>query len=439
MIDDTSTPAPAVGGGRLARNSIVAVAVNVGGSAMRLLLQIVLARHLGVTDYGRFVLGRSWGELLARLPNRGYEATAVKEMPRYELIGQPALFRGFVQTAWRVTFGGAAALSVVALVSYTLATDRPDRTIQLGLVLVAPLALTWLARSLLQGHHRFVAGSAIIELLQPLGFSVAVGVLWMLDRLTAAAALMAWIATMAVAAGIGQLALRRGYSPTTRTAEPELDIEGWRRIRRPLYASHLALVVLDNADILIVGALLDRADVATYAVATRLAVLGRIIVAGVQSVAASHLAEAATTQDWSETQRIVDRSLRVCAVPSLALTAAAALLAEPVVALFGDGYDPAVTLLRILLIGNFVNSITGPSGYVVSLSGLERLYAHVMWTAALATLVLVSLGALTHGAAGAAWAVTAVTTSWNVALLVIARQRLDVRCWVRPATFGRGR
>ena len=103
--------------------------------------------------------------------------------------------------------------------------------------------------------------------------------------------------------------------------------------------------------------------------------------------------------------------------------------------MFGAEYDAAVDLFRILLIGNLVNSVTGPSGYVVSLSGLERIYARVMWAAAAATLVGVTACAAWFGAAGAAWAVTVVMTAWNVALLVIARQRLGVRCWVRPATF----
>ena len=420
---------------RLGRTSIAAVVVNVGGSSMRLVLQIVLARSLGANDYGRFVLGRSWGELLGRFPNRGYEATAVKELPRYERIGRPDLFRGFVRTAWRVTASGAVALAIVSVAAYGLAADEPDHAILLGLALTAPMALAWLTRSLLQGHHRFVIGSSLLELLQPLLFGATVAVLWATDRLTALTALATWIATMGVVAAVGHLVLRRGYSTELATAAPTEDREGWQAIRRPLFASQLALVVLDNADILIVGALLTRPQVAAYAVATRLAVLGRIIVAGVQSVAASHLAEAATTQDWRETQRIVDRSLRVCALPTVAITIVAAVLADPLVAVFGAEYDAAVDLFRILLIGNLVNSVTGPSGYVVSLSGLERIYARVMWAAATATLVGVTACAAWAGAAGAAWAVTVVTIAWNLALLVIARQRLGVRCWVRPATF----
>lgn len=420
---------------RLGRASIAAVVVNVGGSAMRLVLQIVLARSLGATDYGRFVLGRSWGELLGRFPNRGYEATAVKELPRYERVGRPDLFRGFVRTSWRVTASGAAALAIVSVAVYAVASDSPDHAILLGLALTAPMALAWLARSMLQGHHRFVVGSSLIELLQPLLFGASIAVLWAVDRLTALTALTTWIVTMGIVAAVGHLVMRHGYSAELAAAPAAYDRSGWQTIRRPLYASQLALVVLDNADILIVGALLSRGQVAAYAVATRLAVLGRIIVAGVQSVAASHLAEAASTQDWRETQRIVDRSLRVCALPTVAITIAAAVLAEPLVAVFGAEYDTAVVLLRILLIGNLVNSVTGPSGYVVSLSGLERIYARVMWAAAAATLLGVTVCAAWFGAAGAAWAVTSIMVAWNLALLVIARQRLGVRCWVRPATF----
>ncbi len=420
---------------QLARASVAAVVVNVGGSGMRLLLQVVLARSLGVSDYGRFVLGRSWGELLARFPNRGYEATAVKVLPHYDRSGEFGLFRGFVRASWRVTLFTAAALTIVACGIYSLLADDPDSAILWGFVLIGPLALTHLVRSLLQGNHRFVVGSTLIELLHPAVFGVSIAVLWSVDRLTVSTALIAWLTTMAVAAATGHLVLQRGYSPAIATAVPISDTVGWRTTRRPLYASHLAFVVLDYTDILVVGALLERADVATYAVATRVAVLGRIIIAGVQSVASSHLADAAATKDWPETQRIVDRSLRVCALPSIAITAAAALLAEPLVGLFGSEYAASATILRILLVGNLVNSITGPSGYVVSLSGLEVVYARLMWSAAATTVILVTLGTIAFGAAGAAWAATSVMVGWNLSLVVIAKRRLNVSCWARLATF----
>lgn len=421
----------------LGRASAAAVLVNVGGSAIRLVLQIVMARTLGVAAYGQFVLGRSWGELLARLPHQGYETTAVKELPAYERSGRFDLFRGLIRASIRTVSVSAAAITVVGCGIYAALVTDPDPVILLGILLTGPHALTHLIRALLQGTHRFVIGSALIELLHPVVFGLALAGLWTSGRLDAASALIAWIAAMVATAFAGHLVLRRSFSVEAANATPRESVGRWRATRIPLFASNLALVVLDNTDILVVGAMLDSSDVATYAVATRVAVLGRIIIVGVQNVASAHLAAAAATQDWPETQRIVDRSLRICALPSILLTAGAAVFADRIVALFGQDYGPAATLLRILLIGNLVNSITGPSGYVVSLSGLERAYARIMWSAAIAALVLVPLATWKLGAAGAAWGATTVMTAWNVLLLVVARRRLGVHCWVRPATFRR--
>jgi O-antigen/teichoic acid export membrane protein len=430
-IDTTEAVVPT----RLGRSSIAAVVVNMAGSGLRLVLQVVLARSLGVSGYGRFVLGRSWGELGARFPNQGWELTAVKELPAYARAGDNSHFRGFLRASWRSTAWAGLVLTGIAVAAYTSIAGRPDHAIVVGLLLATPLALTYLGRAFLQGHHRYVTGSMLVELFQPLVFGAVVAVLWATDHLTVVSALWTWIATMALAALVSRVVLRRGLGDAITSATPVEDRERWRSARLPLYASHLAIVVLDYADILIVGAVLEPADVGTYAVATRIVVLGRLVVTGVQSAAASHLAAAASTRDWDETQRIVDRSLRVCALPSVIITAVAALLAGRIVELFGDGYGGAATVLRILLIGNLVNSITGPSAAVVSLSGLEVVYARIMWAAAAAALVAVSASTAAFGVAGAAWAATAVMVAWNIALLVVARRRLGVRCWVRPTTF----
>ncbi len=421
----------------ITRSSLAAVVVNAGGSGIRLVVQIVLARALGTGDYGRFVLGRSWGELLSRFPNAGYEAAAVKELPRYQRSDEAALHLGFVRAAWTTTSVLGLLLTGVAGLTYVTIVGEVDRAIVVGIFLTAPLALTMLGRSVLQGRYRFVSGSMLVEVVQPVAFGFVIGWLWLADHLTAVSAVAAWVATMVLAAAMGAVLIRRSRPAGFEDIEPVRDERSWRPTRAAMFASRLAFIVLDSADVLIVGALLSRADVAAYAIATRVAVLGRIIVSGVQSVAAAHLAEAAAASDWSASQRIVDRSLRVCALPSVALTALTALFAGLVVDVFGEGYGAAVTLLRILLIGNLINSVTGPSGYVVSLSGLEGIYAVVMWTAAGATIVFVPLGCVICGAAGAAWAVTFVITGWNVALLVIARRRLGIRCWIRPATFTR--
>lgn len=417
----------------------MSLAASLGGAGLRLLLQIFLARKLGPVAFGQFVLGRSWGEVLAKFPNYGYQIGAARQLPHYELTEQHGLFRGYLRAAVVDTTVLGTVLSAGAIAVYVFFVDRADVSIVVGLLLVVPLAAAWVSRSLLQGHHRYATGSVFTEIVQPVFFGVAIVLLDGIGRLTAVAALTAWIATFAVVVVLQQIALYQGLPDTIRCAQPEYNRAEWHRSGRPLYVSHIAAIVLEQGDLIIAGALLGRADLAAYAVAGRLAVLARMVNAGMQPVTSSHLAAAAVNNDWEESQRIVDRSLRLVAPPAVLLAGAAAIFAEPLIGMFGSGYDGAVALLRIFLVGNLIDALTGPAMWVVSMSGLERVYARVMTGFAVLLLIITPLGAMLAGAVGAAFAAMLVTVGWNIGLAIVAWRRLGVHCYVRPATFRTGR
>ncbi len=419
------------------RSSLLSLVANLSGAALRMLLQIFLARKLSAIAFGQFVLGRSWGEVLAKLPNRGYQIGAPRELPRYERSGDHGLRLGYLRAALLDTSILAGLLSAAAIFIYILVMDRPDRSIVVGLLLVMPLAAAMVSRALLQGSHRYEVGSIFTEIVQPVVFGLVVLTLTSVGRLTAATALIAWIGAFAFVAAGQQVFLYRGLPHSVRVAQAQYDRRSWRKTDRPLYVSFIAGIVLEQGDLVIAGALLSRPDLAAYAIAGRLAVLGRMVNAGVQPVTSSHLSAAAATSDWAESQRIVDRSLRLAAPPSFVLAAIAFVFAEPLVGLFGSGYEDAVLLLRIFLIGNVADALTGPSMWLVSMSGLEQIYSRVMVGFAVVLVLATPIGLVLGGAVGGAWSAALVTVGWNVTLVLIARRRLGVRCYVRFDTFRR--
>jgi O-antigen/teichoic acid export membrane protein len=106
--------------------------------------------------------------------------------------------------------------------------------------------------------------------------------------------------------------------------------------------------------------------------------------------------------------------------------------------LLGEEFTAGGWVLVIMLAANVVSAVDGPVGFVVSLSGEERLYAWIMGVHAVAAIALTSLAALVHDVELVALASMAVVTSWNVCLVVVARRRFGVRCWPRPSLLRRG-
>jgi O-antigen/teichoic acid export membrane protein len=309
--------------------------------------------------------------------------------------------------------------------------------IVVGLFLAPALAIVGIYRALLQAAHQFVPATGLTELFQPVLFGVLLGGLALGTDLTAEAALVLYIGSMAVTAGLEAVLLRRSLPDALHSSEYRFRRKEWVVTARPLFVAQLALAALQVVDLLVVGAILGAADAALYGVATRVAVLGRVVNSGLESVVSPRISKAHASGNPGQIQAIVDQTIRISAVPSLGFALLVGLAAVPILSLFGSEYADARSVLLILLIGNVTNAVTGPSGFVVSMTGSEWTYAAVMGVHAIGLVILSFWLGWAHGIVGVAIGRSLINVSWNLSLVVIARRRLDVRCYPRRATFSR--
>src|SRR6266478_8310849 len=78
-------------------------AIRVGSAALAYLLQILLARWMGGSDYGVYVYVWTWVLLFGSMMDFGISASAQKIIPEYRTRGEHALLRGFLSgSRWMV-------------------------------------------------------------------------------------------------------------------------------------------------------------------------------------------------------------------------------------------------------------------------------------------------------------------------------------------------
>lgn len=421
-----------VGGRRLGMTgaAVGSLATSLGGTGTRFVIQLLLARWLGATGFGLFVVGRRWGEMLSKIPDLGYQLASVKVLPDAAEHEDWATFRGFLRRATIETTAWSVVLTLVVAGGYVLLATAPETTVVAGIVLTVPLALNSLSRSYMQAVDQFVLGTAAQHLAQPVLFAVMFGACWLVIDLGPVSTLWVYIASM-VGTLLLYLWLLRTAMPRRVTQVPpdETRASEWRRLGLRMYPGQIAIAVLNLADVLVAGAFVGAADAALYAVASRVAILGRIVNSGLESVVSPRIAAAHAAGRPQDIQAVVDSTIRISSLPTLGFAGLAALFAGPVLSIFGAEFVDATPVLWILLVGNVSNALTGPSGYVVSLTDQEKRYSAVMSVHATALVVLSILLAQVAGIIGIAVAVSAVTVSWNLALVVMARRSLGVRCY----------
>lgn len=89
------------------RTALAAFSLRIFGAAIAYLTQILLARWMGVFEYGVFVLVYVWITILSQLGNLGFSSAVIRFIPEYRAKGDLARLWGIL-TASRLAAGLAA-------------------------------------------------------------------------------------------------------------------------------------------------------------------------------------------------------------------------------------------------------------------------------------------------------------------------------------------
>jgi len=91
---------------------------------------------------------------------------------------------------------------------------------------------------------------------------------------------------------------------------------------------------------------------------------------------------------------------------------------------FGEEYVQAAHLLQILIIGQFINVITGSVGYLLNMTGHEKDMRNVVFFSGPLALILGFVLTPLYGATGAAVATAIALASQNLLAVFMVKKRL---------------
>lgn len=196
---------------RVARNTGVQVVGDIVGKVATLAFYVVMARELGVQDFGQFTFGLSLGLLLAVVVAFGMDDITAREVARDRESGDPLLWAGLTV---KLVLGGAAVLLAAAIASIAAP----------GVTVVVVLTVAAMVEVLSQSPQALLHGR---EQMAPIAWSFAA------QRVATAGAAIA-----ALALGAGVLVVASVYlAGTFVLAALTVDALRRRRIRPPLMIS----------------------------------------------------------------------------------------------------------------------------------------------------------------------------------------------------------
>jgi O-antigen/teichoic acid export membrane protein len=254
---------------------------------------------------------------------------------------------------------------------------------------------------------------------------VAVVVAW--QPLGAPAAVAVNVVATACALLLTDRLLRRALPAPAYAVRAEYLTRTWGKVGWSLLLVSGLVLILHQTDIFLVGAFMGTTKAGIYYTASRVATLAVFGMIAISAIAAPMFSEFYSQNRTAELQRVVTLAARGILAFSVPVSLGLVVWGEPVLALFGPDFTQAYWALVILTIGQLYNAATGVAGFLMSMTGHQRMVARVYGVSAVLNVVLNACLIPIWGIEGSAIATTTTTIVWNTILVVYVWKRLGLR------------
>ncbi|MCP4970413.1 MAG: oligosaccharide flippase family protein [Arcobacter sp.] len=182
----------------------------------------------------------------------------------------------------------------------------------------------------------------------------------------------------------------------------------------PMSISIVCFLAMQSTDIILLGKFMDFSKVAYYAVAVKLTMIISIVLSSVNTVYATKISELFALSNFKDLKENIKKATRLIFILTMPIILFMFFSSNYILSLFGEDYIYAEIALKILLIGQVVNTLSGSVGMYMDMTGNQKIFQRIIVTALALNILLNWILIPKYGLIGAAVATTISTVAWNI-------------------------
>lgn len=363
----------------VAKGGAVQLVGQIAERSLSFFFQAVFVRLLGPAGYGVYRQVQQILTNLSQVGLAGFNYAAMRFITKARAEGNHAAVKGTIRVALGAS-GFASTLVFVALLLFAPAFAAPfgetaaqdaelARLIRLGAAFVPLFALLQVLRYSTQAYKTMVPSVIAGNIVRPV-VRFVLGVAMLLAGFGAAGAIVTLAISAAVAAAVAAFYLQRLLTAEERAAAPRVSAGPIARFALPQAGASLLGIQTLGLGVLILGYLSSDRAVGLFAIALSLQGLGNVFLGGIVNIWAPVVSDLHSKNEIARLgslYKTINRWIATFSLPFLAV-----LVLEPDVFLdifFGDKAGGAASIVILLAIGNLFYTGTGPTGYLISMTG----------------------------------------------------------------------
>lgn len=415
-----------------------ALAMRIAAAGSAFLLNVAVSRTMGAQEAGLFFLGQTCLVILAVLSRFGTDNVLLRYVSTFTEQQRHDAANAVLVKAGLVTLALASLLSAITFWQSdhvaTLIFGKPEfaSVLRPAALCVLPFSCFQVFSFAIQGRRQVATSIGINATAMPIFLLIAV---LLPDTVGAdTASELMWIAVMVATfnAAIAAIVWSRRADRST-----DSDAISWPELNSmaiPLVAAAAVALIGTWAPQLVIASLESTDQIAMLSNSQKTATLVGLLLMAINSVAAPIYASMHAENQLDGLRQFAARVNGVMLLGATPVLFVVFIFAPQILSLFGSQFRDATWLLRILVLGQFVNAATGSVGYLLNMSGNQHHFRNAVTLSAIVSIVLSLALIPLLGTIGAAIAVSASLTVSNISSAYKVKQSLGINV-LKPDFF----
>jgi len=198
----------------------------------------------------------------------------------------------------------------------------------------------------------------------------------------------------------------------------------------PMALSSVSYFLMQSIDIVLLSKFTTFETVAYYAAAVKIATVTSLVLLSVNIIAGPKIAEFYTNNDKEALKSIVKKSSRLILMFSIPAILFLFIFSEFILSLFGEHFVKAKYVLWVLLLGQFIRSLSGPIAIYMNMTGKQNRMHQFLFLGLGINILLNWIFIPKFGMQGAAYATVISIFVWSGLAVVYAYKKDKIKTFI---------
>ncbi|MBZ0158363.1 MAG: flippase [Alphaproteobacteria bacterium] len=393
----------------LVKGSLVSFLLKAFGMVLGYAFTMLITRTYGAHTMGVFTLFITVLNIVSIVGRLGFDTALLKFIAEYSSRDRMDLARDVYLKSIKAIIPFGLCLSLLLyLASPHIAARLFGKGylgpyFQMASFVVVPFSLLFINAESLRGLKKIKEYSFV----QDMAISLLATALLALSFLFTREVLMPFVVYLVSVFGAFALSLflwLRRIPPVPGHTGEKVELKAVLHVSLPILVSGSLYLFMGWVDKIILGIYASESDVGIYNIALKVSTLTSLSLLAVNSIAAPKFAQCYGSGDTEGLRTIAQQSTRLIFWSSVPVLALFFFFPSFTLGLFGMEFRAGAPALLLLTFGQFINAVSGSVGYLLQMTGRQKVFQNVMLLTVIINLTLNLTLVPRYGLNGAAFA-----------------------------------